>query len=90
MDNKMLNCNINSNGNFIDNQNINCDLNNVYDWWNQEWYPYYDYTIISPTYTQDKGAKAIKIVKQLMKKKLVKVNTVKQFVDLLDEIIMLL
>jgi len=57
-----------------------------WDWWRTYYYPvYYE----SFRY-EDKGKKAIEIVKIFMDTKVIKVSTVKQFVDLLDKILKIL
>jgi len=48
---------------------------------------HYGYGYSYPTYVYvDKTEKAFKIIKTLMDKKTIKLNTVKQFIDLVDEI----
>ena len=65
-------------------------INACYDHWIDR-NPWYTSTIY-PYYgnTQDKGLTALSIVKALMDKKLVKLTTIKQFVDLMDEIVKIL
>ncbi len=60
-----------------------------YDYYHTHWYPYTQYY---PSFTigEDKTKQAFKIVKLLMKKKLVKVDKVKDFVELIDEILEIL
>ncbi len=58
----------------------------ITDWWDHDYYPrYYQHTVY-----EDKGEKAISIVKALMDSKTIQVKTVKQFVDLLDRIMKIL
>ena len=52
-----------------------------YPYFHQNWYGYCTHT------TEDKTKQAFKIVKLLMKKKLVKVDKVRDFVELIDEIL---
>ena len=66
------------------------DINACYDYWNTYYpqsvtYPYYSNTICI-----DKGLQALSIVKALMNKKLVKLTTIKQFIDLMDELVKIL
>ena len=54
-----------------------------------------EYPQVTPFYTYysspvDKGLKALSIVKALMDKKLVKLATIKQFIDLMDELVKVL
>lgn len=58
----------------------------ITDWWHHEYYPTYHLT----TRYEDKGEKAIGIVKALMESKTIHIRTVKQFVDLLDRIMKIL
>ncbi len=60
-----------------------------YDYYHTHWYPYSYYYPSYPVY-EDKTKQAFKIVKLLMKKKLVKVDKVKDFVDLIDEVLEIL
>lgn len=55
-----------------------------YPYFHQNWYGYCNHT------GEDKTKQAFKIVKLLMKKKLVKVDKVKDFVELIDEILEIL
>jgi len=60
--------------------------NYCWDWWHQYYYPVYYPT----TVYEDKGKKAIEIVKALMESKTIQVRTIKQFVDLLDRLMKIL
>lgn len=61
---------------------------NCYDFYRQYYYPVWP--ISNTVYYEDKGVKAHKILKALMDKKVINIKTVKQFVDLMDEVIKLL
>jgi hypothetical protein len=63
-----------------------------YDYYHTYWYPYTHPQIFQDHYTirEDNTKQAFKIVKLLMKKKLVKVDKVKDFVELIDEILEIL
>jgi hypothetical protein len=43
-----------------------------------------------PSFREDKGEKAFKIIKALMDKKLVQIEKIEQFIDLMDELIKIL
>lgn len=58
---------------------------NCYDWWHTHYYPVY-----YPALPEDKGKKAIEIVKVLMEEKAIKINTIKQFVTILDKLMQVL
>lgn len=55
----------------------------VSNWFYGFWHPYHYHT----TVVEDKTKKAFNITKKLMDLKIVKCNTVKQFVDMVDMII---
>lgn len=65
------------------NYNTIQDVCNVDHWFYGFWYPYYYHTNI----VEDKTKKAFNITKKLMDLKIVKCNTVKQFVDMVDIIL---
>ena len=56
------------------------------NWWYPTFYPYSSTTILQ----EDKGIKAKDILCMLMDKKLVSIRTVKDFVNMMDEIIKIL
>ncbi len=58
---------------------------NCYDYWHQYHYPITP--VIHYGHTEDKATKAFKLAKALMDKKLIKIDKVKDFVTLMDEII---
>ncbi len=58
-----------------------------HDWWHQYYYPAYYPGYYQSTIYIDKGQKAIELVKVLMDSDVIKVDTVKQYVDVLDKII---
>jgi len=64
-----------------------------YDYWHEQRpivYPMpINYIFCSHT-TEDKGLKASSIIKALIKKKLVKIDTIDQFVDIMDELVKIL
>lgn len=69
------------------------DIIGCYDYWQER------RTVVYPTplaynfcnhTIEDKGLKALSVVKSLIKKKMVKIETVEQFVDLMDELVKLL
>jgi len=59
------------------------EITGVYNYWNEYRLVYPNY-IYSTILTEDKAAKAYKIAKTLRAKKLVKLNTIGQFIDLMD------
>lgn len=89
-DKNMLNTSLNwdnsSTGGDITMHSGSCYID--YDYYHTHWYPYSNY-LSYHTY-EDKTKQAFKIVKLLMKKKLVKVDKVKDFVELIDEILEIL
>ncbi len=58
-----------------------------YPYFEYHWYPYSSHYCVC---SEDKTKQAFKIVKLLMKKKLAKVDKVKEFVELIDEILEIL
>ena len=68
------------------------DMTGCYDYWHEQRhivYPPASYTFCSHT-TEDKGLKALSIIKVLIKKKLAKIDTIGQFVDIMDELVKIL
>lgn len=67
---------------------------NCYDWWNYYYYPWqgetHNHYHTSTIVHEDKGKKAIEIMKALMESKIIQIKTIKQFVDLLDRIVKVL
>ncbi len=63
-----------------------------YDYYHTHWYPYTHPQIFQDHYMvrEDNTKQAFKIAKLLMKKKLAKVDKVKDFVELIDEILEIL
>lgn len=59
----------------------------IYEWWPQYQQIYWSYPV--PVY-EDKGKKALAIVKVLMEEKLVDIRSVKKFVELQEKIIAIL
>jgi len=68
------------------------DMTGCYDYWHEQ-RPFnpmpINYTFCSHT-TEDKGLKALSIIKVLIKKRLVKIDTIEQFVDIMDELVKIL
>ncbi len=84
---------IGTTGNYTDEGTYKTEEITCWNYWQTYYYPY----IIKesyPVYIQekaiDKGKKAYEIVKVLRDKKLVQVRTVKQFIDLMNELIKLI
>ena len=64
----------------------------IYNWWIKDYVPNYypHYNTITYPVIEDKGKKAYEIAKGLMDKKLVVVTRVKQFTELMDELMKIL
>ena len=69
------------------------DMTGCYDYWHEQRPIIYptpiNYTFCSHT-IEDKGLKALSIIKVLIKKKLIKIDTIEQFVDIMDELVKIL
>ena len=92
----MLNCVMDSNLNFKYGGSTGETISLGYSGWNY-WQDYYYPQIIRESYpiyvrerAEDKGKKAYEIIKILKDKKIIRLNTVAEFVDAMDELIKIL
>lgn len=88
-----LQCSIGDGLTFSDNAGNAFDNTSCWDYWQNTWYP----SIITtsyPVYIQerslDKGKQAFEIIKVLKDKKMVKLDKVKDFINLMDALIKIL
>jgi len=101
----LMNCGIETNGyvNWDSDSNTNCGSTTTsgdthtypypdycWDWWREYYYPTYYPVYYPQTIHEDKGKKAIEVVKALMETKTIQVKTIKQFVELLDKLMKIL
>lgn len=69
------------------------DTMTCYDWWQNWYYPYIikeSYPVYIQERAKDKGKQAYEIIKQLKDKKLIEIKSVKQFMEIMDELIKVL
>ena len=69
---------------------INSTFGTIWNYWEEYYYPYMikeSYPVWVQERAVDKGKKVYEIVKMLRDKKLVQVRTVKQFIEIMDELI---
>ena len=67
------------------------DIQGCYDYWQNSYPAPVGYVYSFSTYTpQDKGLKALSIIKILIKKKVAKIDTIEQFIDVMDELVKVL
>ena len=80
----ILCCNLNSDGTIHTNDSITTSrYTYVWDWWNNHYQYYWSY----PAFIyEDKGKKALEIVKVLIQQKHISVKSVKQFIELQEKI----
>jgi len=86
----LLNATISSNGWEIEYSSYE---GTTWDYWQDYWYPYVikeSYPVYIQEKAIDKGRKAFEIIKMLRDKKLLEVNTVKKFIELMDTLIKIL
>lgn len=88
-----LNCSVDSNSLQIDGNTTSNVYQSCWDYWQNCYYPY----VIQPSYpvyiqerSLDRGKKAFEIIKILKDKKLIKVEKVSDFIDLMDSLIQIL
>ena len=70
------------------NQDLSC-----WGYWRDYYYPYVireSYPVYIKEQAQDQGKKAFEIIKMLKDKKLIKITTIGQFIDMMDELIKIL
>ncbi len=65
----------------------------AFHWWQEYYYPQVikeSYPVYVQEKSYDKGAKAYEIIKHLKDKDFVKINTAKQFIEIMDSLIKML
>jgi len=88
MENQIVSYNA-RNDNISIGSNIISTSSDCYNWYQQEWYPYYQpYYVLYPVYIteKEKFEKAFKIAKLLLKKKLLVSRKLKDFISLVEEV----
>jgi len=101
MEKNILNCSLNDNLTFTTGTNLTAGTitgtasgitYSCWDYWQDSYYPYItqSYPVYIQERARDKGKQAFEIIKILKDKKLVKLEKVGDFIDLMDELIKIL
>lgn len=100
----MMNCSVDDNLNLklSSNGDNNLSSNSIkainsdyscWDYWHHDYYPYYikeSYPVYIQERAQDKGKQAFEIIKMLKDSRFLKLETVGDFIDLMDKLIKIL
>lgn len=89
----MTNCSFDTTGNSLSFTTTDGTTLTGWGYWTDYYYPqviYRDYPVYVRERAQDKGKKAFELIKVLKDKKLVKLEKVGDFIDLMDELIKIL
>lgn len=97
MEKSILNCSLNDNltftlGNHLTASGSSNYTTSCWDYWQRDYYPYIvqSYPVYIQERARDKGKMAFEIIKILKDKKIVELEKVGDFIDLMDELIKIL